>query len=527
MNIGEYNKTIELESVNPSVDSLQEMLEMSTDLVNIYSENVYNLNMKLDSISESYYNRNLYQTINEGKSKTKKKGKKLVDKLNKQKEYLKNKLEKKKTSNKKDKKKLDDIKDKSKKVKLKESTIELSNYYTKEQIKSNTNLLESLSEKMNKTIIKYESVNYHDDYQKEKFVNETSDIKEKFDSALSDILNIMKESSEYRLTHNMIEESVDTLKEEDLMYDNIRKDYTKAYMEMVTEANKEVNNGLGITELSNAKYDAANMKSSVLQWKIHMHENSLINAEKILEETSYLDDEFMELYEDYMIDTEDYDFIQEGENWDLYKNSRRYKKEFKQAMRRFKKANKALDYNGAKQALKDGKKILKEFESDLKNFDKYNSKSTAAWGFAAGVLVMFAKYYLAGLPFKIASNVLSISAIPVGVKAATKNSTGVFDTDKFADAAYGMIEVALIPAYARVAATIIKALSLLIDTFKAGKDKRNAPGFARANENPMNVNFTMIVVELGKLYRVMDKMEKSLKKPGSVKESSDSWLSFE
>ena len=84
MNIGEYNKTIELESVNSSVDSLQEMLDMSTDLVNIYSENVYNLNIKLDSISESYYNRNLYQTINEGKSETKKKGKKLVDKLNKQ-----------------------------------------------------------------------------------------------------------------------------------------------------------------------------------------------------------------------------------------------------------------------------------------------------------------------------------------------------------------------------------------------------------------------------------------------------------
>lgn len=514
MNIGEYNKTIELESVNSSVDSLQEMLEMSTDLVNIYSENVYNLNMKLDSISESYYNRSLYQTINEGKSKTKKKGKKLVDKLNKQKEYLKNKLEKKKSSDKKDKKKLDDIKDKSKKVKLKESTIELSNYYTKEQIKSNTNLLESLSEKMDKTIIKYESVSYHDDYQKEKFVNETSDIKEKFDSTLSDILNIMKESSEYRLTHNMIEESIDTLKEEDLMYHNIRKDYTKAYMEMVTEANKEVNNGLGITELSNAKYDAANMKSSVLQWKIHMHENSLINAEKILEETSYLDDEFMELYEDYTIDTEDYDFIQEGENWDLYKNSRRYKKEFKAAMRRFKKANKQSNYNEAKSALQDAKNILKSFETDLKNFDRSSSKITTVWGFAAGTLMLILKLTLAGLPFNIGAKLLLGESLPASITKGT-------------DFANSLVDGAAALNIARIVFVIYKGIKYQIDIFKTFTDKRNKTGADISNKHPKNVNLAMIVVELGKLYKALDKMEKSLKKPDSVKESSDSWLSFE
>lgn len=522
MNIGEYNKTIELESVNSSVDILQEMLEMSTDLVNIYSENVYNLNMKLDSISESYYNRNLYQTINEGKSETKKKGKTLVDKLNKQKEYLKNKLEKKKSSDKKDKKKLDDIKDKSKRVKLKESTIELSNYYTKEQIKSNTKLLESLSEKMDKTIIKYESVSYHDDYQKEKFVNETSDIKEKFDSTLSDILNIMKESSEYRLTHNMIEESIDTLKEEDLMYHNIRKDYTKAYMEMVTEANKEVNNGLGITELSNAKYDAANMKSSVLQWKIHMHENSLINAEKILEETSYLDEELMELYEDYMIDTDSYDFIQEGKNWDLYKNSRRYKKDFKQAMKKFKKANKTLDYNGAKSALKEAKATIDGLESELKYFDK--SKSTEINGMVLGIFISVAKSFLYGLPFKAGITALRVGA-GVNLGKAILSTFKTTNVSSIQDKS--LLDLSNTVAITNNIFVIFKIFKGYYDSYKTSVDPRNKSVVSKRKQNPFNLNFYNIVEELGKLRRELDKMEKSLKKPGSVKESSDSWLSFE
>lgn len=330
MNIGEYSKT--LDNTVSSVDSLQEMLNMSTDLLNVYRENVYNLNMKLDSITESYYNRDIYQSISESKSKTKKKGKSLLNKLDKQKEYIKNKLEKKKLSDKKDKEKLAKIKDKAKKKKLKESTLELSNYFTNNQIASNTKLLESLSEKMDKTIIKYESVNYHDKYQKEKFVNTIYDIKEKFNDTLSGLLDTVKESSEYRLTHSMIDEAIDTLREEDLMYEKIRKDYTKAYMEMVTEANKEVTNGLGITELSDAKYDAASMKSSLLQWKLYMHENSLINAEKILAETVCLDEELLEEYLEYVLDEDDMS-LYEGANWDLFKDSRKYKKEFKDAMK--------------------------------------------------------------------------------------------------------------------------------------------------------------------------------------------------
>lgn len=521
MNIGEYNKTIELESVNSSVDTLQEMLEMSTDLVNIYSENVYNLNMKLDSISESYYNRNLYQAINEGKSETKKKGKKLVDKLNKQKEYLKNKLEKKKSSDKKDKKKLDNIKDKSKKVKLKESTIELSNYYTKEQIKSNTKLLESLSEKMDKTIIKYESASYHDDYQKEKFVNEVSDIKEKFDSTLSDILNIMKESSEYRLTHNMIEESIDTLKEEDLTYDNIRKDYTKAYMEMVTEANKEVNNGLGITELSNAKYDAANMKSSVLQWKIHMHENSLINAEKILEETSYLDEELFEDYLEYRLDEDDMS-LYEGANWDLYKDSKKYTKEFKQCMKRFKKANKALDYNGAKSALNDGKAVIGKFEQMMKDFKQDNS--TEKWGMLAGLVRTLAKTLLMALPGHIIGTALKVKG-GASLGAAIK-------TNFVGDIIYGSNTSLLVAGdWASAIGWIISIVGNVKVSKKmqtAFRDKRNKEIVSKYAEHPTNSNFSLIMTDLEKLRKTLDKMEKSLKKPGSVKESSDnSWLSFE
>lgn len=521
MNIGEYTKTVELNNVQSSTYSLEEMLNMSTDLVNIYAENVYELSRRLDSVNESYYDRNMYQSVTEGKSKTKKKGKKLVDKLNKQKDYLKNKLEKKKASDKKDKKKLDDMKDKSKKVKLKESMIELSNYYTKDQIVSNTKLLESLSQKMDKTIIKYESVNYHDKYQKEKFVNETSDIKDNFDNTLADLLNTVKESSEYRLTHGIIEESIDTLKEEDLMYDNIRKDYTKAYMEMVTEANKEVTNGLGITELSNAKYDAVNMKSSVLQWKIHMHENSLINAEKVLEETAYLDEELMEDYLEYQLDNDDDISLFEGANWDLYKDSKKYTKEFKDAMKRFKKANKALDYNGAKSALKDGKAVIDKFEQTMKNFKQ--DESTEKWGFAAGLFRILAKTLLMALPGHIIGTALKVKG------GASLGSS--IKTNFIPDVIYGNNKSLLI------AGDWVSAIGWLISSVgnikwsskmqTAFRDKRNKEIVSKHTENPMNSNFSLIMTDLEKLRKTLDKMEKSLKKPGSVKESSDSWLSFE
>lgn len=518
MNIGEYSK--KFNDVTPSIDSLQEMLDMSTDILNVYRENVYNLNMKLDSINESYYNRDIYQSISESKSKTKKKGKTLLNKLDKQKESIKNKLEKKKLSDKKDKEKLSKIKDKAKNKKLKESTLELSNYFTNNQIASNTKLLESLSDKMDKTIIKYESANYHDKYQKENFVNTTSSIREEFNNTLSELLNTVKESSEYRLTHSMIDESINILMNEDLTYENIRKDYTKAYMEMVTEANKEVTNGLGITELSNAKYDAASMKSSLLQWKLYMHENSIINAEKILEETAYLDKELMESWLEYQLSDDDMTLF-EGANWDLYKDSKKYTKEFKDAMKRFKKANKALDYNGAKAALNDGKAIIDKFEKMMKDFKQ--DKSTEKWGFAAGTVRLLAKTILIALPGHIVGTALKVKG------GASLGSS--IKTNFVPDIIYGTNKGLLIAGdWVSAAGWLVSYVNInkySKNMNTAFRDKRNKEIVSKHVEHPTNSNFSLIITDLEKLRKTLDKMEKSLKKPGSVKESSDSWLSFE
>lgn len=179
-------------------------------------------------------------------------------------------------------------------------------------------------------------------------------------------------------------------------------------------------------------------------------------------------------------------------------------------------------YNGAKAALNDGKAIIDKFEKMMKDFKQDNS--TEKWGMAAGLVRILLKTLLMALPGHIVGTALK-------VKGGASLGTSI-KTNFVSDVIYGGNSGLL------VAGDWVSSIGWLIssvgnlkkskDMHAAFRDKRNKDIVVKHAGHPTNTNFSLIITDLEKLRKTLDKMEKSLKKPGSVKESSDDfWLSFE
>ena len=216
--------------------------------------------------------------------------------------------------------------------------------------------------------------------------------------------------------------------------------------------------------------------------------------------------------EDYIDEDNDIDIVQEGTNFEGFKDLVRAKKVMRTYKKNYRKAMKSGDYKKAAKVASDMKKELEVIEKHFVNLD-WDDTSTAVWGFLAGLGIELAQAMAISLLLYYSIAGVATAAGKHGITAAAKagNLSKMFGSYRTALKGISMAsDIGLFGGLIKELVTYIKYLSFIAD-------KRSS--YAKNTKTPQEaVNYlrTMLMRLLNTCKEAADKLVDNAKKAEEI-----------